>query len=138
MFVQFGSSVVQAKVGISYVSNDNAKLDWQTENPGWNFDGVKAADQQDWNALLGRIQAAGGSVAQTQQFYSLLYKDFIQPNITSDVNGQYMGADVKVQTIRGGQHDQYGISPAGIPITRSRNCRRCSTPRRPATRRSPC
>jgi predicted alpha-1,2-mannosidase len=112
VYLQFDTTsnpMVQAKVGISYVSNNNARLDWQTENAGWNFDGVKAATQQAWNALLGRVHADGGSVAQTQQFYSLLYKDFIQPNITSDVNGQYMGADVKVHTIGGGQHDQYGI-----------------------------
>jgi predicted alpha-1,2-mannosidase len=109
VFVQFGSSVVQAKVGISYVSNDNATQDRQQENPGWNFDAVKAAAQNDWNQLLGRIQVGGGSVAQTQQFYSLLYKDFIQPNITSDVNGQYMGADMKAHSIGGTQHDQYGV-----------------------------
>ncbi|HZE50860.1 MAG TPA: GH92 family glycosyl hydrolase, partial [Jatrophihabitantaceae bacterium] len=109
VFVQFGSSAVQAKVGISYVSDANAKLNWQHDNSGWNFDGVKAATQHDWNQLLGRIQVGGGSIAQTQQFYSLLYKDFIQPNITSDVNGQYMGADIKVHGIGHGQHDQYGV-----------------------------
>jgi predicted alpha-1,2-mannosidase len=100
--------VVQAKVGTSYVSNDNAKLDWQTENADWDFGGIKATAQQDWNAVLGKIQVDGGSVAQTQQFYSNLYKGFIQPNISSDVNGEYMGADMKAHTVGGQQHDQYG------------------------------
>ena len=53
--------VIQAKVGISYVSTANAKLNWQTENPGWNFGAVKSAAQADWNKLLGRIQVSGGS-----------------------------------------------------------------------------
>ncbi|MGH3157050.1 MAG: hypothetical protein ACRDNF_10795, partial [Streptosporangiaceae bacterium] len=47
-FVTFNttsSRVVQAKVGISYVSTKNAQLNWQTENPGWNFDAVKGAAQ---------------------------------------------------------------------------------------------
>src|SRR6266516_1321052 len=100
--------VVQAKVGTSYVSTDNAALDWQSENSGWDFGVVKGAAQQDWNDLLGRIQVSGGSVAQTQQFYSNLYKGFIQPNISSDVNGEYMGADMKAHTVGGQQHDQYG------------------------------
>jgi predicted alpha-1,2-mannosidase len=111
VYVSFDTTsehVVQAKVGTSYVSDANAQLDWQQENPGWNFDGVKAAAQQDWNDLLGRIQISGGDYAHTQMFYSLLYKDFIQPNISSDVNGQYMGADMKVHTISGTQKDQYG------------------------------
>src|SRR5438067_6156218 len=60
--------MVQAKVGISYVSDDNARLDWQTDNAGWNFGGVKGAAQDSWNKLLGRIAVSGGSFAQTQQF----------------------------------------------------------------------
>ena len=101
--------VVQAKVGISYVSAANAQLNWQTDNPGWNFDAVKAAAQNSWNGLLGKIKVSGGAYSQTQEFYSLLYKDFIQPNVTSDVNGQFMGADEKVQTLASGQKNQYGI-----------------------------
>ena len=100
--------VIQAKVGISYVSTANAQQNWQTENPGWNFDSVKAAAQQSWNNLLGRIQVSGGSYAQTQEFYSLLYKDFMQPSISSDVNGQYTGSDMNVHTVSAGQQDQYG------------------------------
>ena len=101
--------VIDAKVAISYVSTANAQQNWQTENPGWNFNAVKATAQNSWNNLLGAIRVSGGSYAQTQEFYSLLYKDFLQPNITSDVNGQYMGADEKVHTISGGQKNQYGI-----------------------------
>src|SRR5439155_795145 len=71
-----GNAVVQAKLGISYVSDDNARLNWQTDNAGWNFGNVKSAAQDAWNKLLGRIQVAGGSFAQTQQFYSNLYKAF--------------------------------------------------------------
>jgi predicted alpha-1,2-mannosidase len=100
--------VIQAKVGISYVSTANARQDWQTENPGWDFNSVKSAAQQSWNNLLGKIQVSGGTTAQTQEFYSLLYKDFMQPNITSDVNGQFMGSDMKVHTLAPGQQNQYG------------------------------
>ncbi|MGH9105018.1 MAG: GH92 family glycosyl hydrolase, partial [Acidimicrobiales bacterium] len=101
--------VIEAKVGISYVSTADAKANWQAENPGWDFDSVKAAAQASWDSLLGRIQVSGGSATQTQEFYSLLYKDFIQPNITSDVDGEFMGSDLKVHTLAPGQHDQYGI-----------------------------
>jgi predicted alpha-1,2-mannosidase len=100
--------VIDAKVAISYVSTANAQLDLQTENPGWDFASVKAAAQTSWNNLLGKIQVSGGSVSQTQEFYSLLYKDFMQPNISSDVNGQFMGADMQVHTISAPQQDQYG------------------------------
>ncbi len=100
--------VIDAKVAISYVSTANAQQDLQTENPGWDFDTTRAAAQQDWNSLLGKVQVSGGSEAQTQEFYSLLYKDFLQPNISSDVNGQYMGADMQVHTVSTPQKNQYG------------------------------
>jgi predicted alpha-1,2-mannosidase len=112
VFLTFNTTanpVIKAKVGISYVSTANARLNWQTDNPGWDFAAVKSAAQSDWNKLLGRVQVSGGSYAQTQEFYSLLYKDFLQPNITSDVNGQYLGSDLKVHTLASGQHNQYGI-----------------------------
>ena len=112
VFLTFDTSsnqTIDAKVGISYVSAANAKLNWQTENPGWNFTKVKTAAQDSWNSLLGRVKVSGGSYAQTQQFYSLLYKDFMQPNITSDVNGQYTGSDGKTHTVSPGQKNQYGI-----------------------------
>lgn len=103
------SSTVQAKLGISYVSDANAQANWQAENAGWDFTKIRTAAQNQWNDLLGRIQVSGGDVAHTQMFYSLLYKDFVQPNITSDVNGQFMGADQQPDTIASGQDDQYGM-----------------------------
>jgi predicted alpha-1,2-mannosidase len=112
VYVSFDTTsnpVVEAKVGISYVSTANAQLNWQTENPGWDFDAVKAAAQNSWDQLLGKIKVSGGSYSQTQEFYSLLYKDFLQPNVTSDVNGQFMGADENVHTLASGQQNQYGI-----------------------------
>jgi len=101
--------VVDAKVGVSYVSTANAQLNWQTENPGWHFGAVRATAQRSWDSLLGKIQVSGGSYAQTQEFYSLLYKDFLEPSVASDVNGQYMGADEQVHTLSPGQRDQYGV-----------------------------
>jgi predicted alpha-1,2-mannosidase len=101
--------VVRAKVGISYVSAVNAKLNWQTENPGWNFNATRQQAQTTWDRLLGRIQVSGGSQTQTREFYSLLYKSFLQPNITSDVNGQFMGANLTVQHLAPGQKNQYGM-----------------------------
>jgi predicted alpha-1,2-mannosidase len=103
------AQVIRAKVGISYVSAADARLNWQTENPGWNFDAVRTRAQATWNGLLGTIRIAGGSQAQTQEFYSLLYKSFLQPNIISDVNGQFMGADLKPDSLAPGQTNQYGM-----------------------------
>jgi predicted alpha-1,2-mannosidase len=100
--------VINAKVAISYVSTANAQQDLQAESPGWDFTQAMAAAQRTWDQLLGKIRVSGAPFAQTQEFYSLLYKDFMQPNIVSDVNGQYMGSDMKVATVSAPQQVQYG------------------------------
>jgi predicted alpha-1,2-mannosidase len=112
VYVSFNTAatpVVEAKVGISYVSTANAALNWQTENPGWDFGAIKTAAQNTWDKLLGKIQVSGNTYSKTQEFYSLLYKDFLDPEVTSDVNGQFMGADEKVHTLAAGQQNQYGV-----------------------------
>ncbi len=98
--------VLLAKVGISFVSADNAKLNWQTDNPGWNFDAVRAAAHTAWNDLLGKIQIGGSSKDREELFYTSLYHTVLHPNIWSDVNGQYMGFDQQVHTMPAG-HAQY-------------------------------
>ena len=108
-FTTRSAPLIKAKVAISYVSAANAMLDWRQENGGWDLARVRAAARRSWNALLGRIQVSGGSYARTQEFYSLLYKDLLQPNITSDVNGQYLGSDLRVHTLGPGQANQYGM-----------------------------
>jgi predicted alpha-1,2-mannosidase len=98
---------IDAKVGISYVSAADAQLNWHTEMSGWDLAHVRSTAQAAWNKLLGEVSVWGGSTAQTQEFYSLLYKDMLQPNIVSDVNGQYLGSDYTVHTVGGGQQGQY-------------------------------
>jgi predicted alpha-1,2-mannosidase len=100
--------VIRAHVAISYVSIADARANWQAEAAGWDFDQIRSAAQDSWNTLLGSIAVSGGSYARTQEFYSLLYKDFLQPNVISDTNGEYLGSDGKVQHLGAGQQGQYG------------------------------
>lgn len=112
VFVSFpttSASAVYAKVGISYIGIGNARLNWRREIPGWDLAHVASMATGAWNRLLGRIAVSGGSFARTQEFYSLLYKDFLQPEVVSDVNGQYRGSDLRIHKVRPGQASQYGM-----------------------------
>ncbi len=100
------NQVLQAKVGISFVSVGNAKLNWQTDNPNWDFNAVRSASHAAWNALLSRIQIGGGTPTQQQLFYTMLYRVLLHPNIWSDANGQYVGFDQAIHTMPAG-HAQY-------------------------------
>lgn len=89
-------SKVMYKVGVSYVSVENAKENLKTENSGWDFDEIRVNAENAWNEILGKIEVKGDDVLRVEQFYTHLYHSMIHPNICSDVNGEYMGADNKV------------------------------------------
>ena len=48
--------------------------------------------------MLNRVQVTGGATADLQKFYTALYHVFQNPNISSDVNGEYRGFDNAVHT----------------------------------------
>ncbi|MFC1411390.1 lectin [Streptacidiphilus sp. N1-12] len=112
------NAVVQAKVGISYVSTANAVANRTTENPNWDFDSVKSAGLGAWNSLLGRVRTDGGTAAQQAVFYTALYHSLLHPNVISDSNGQYYGFDAKTHTVDAGHSAAYA-NYSGWDIYRS-------------------
>lgn len=107
-----------AKVGVSYVSAANAAANLTAEDPGWDFSTVETATQGAWNALLGKIQIAGGTSAQQAEFYTALYHSLLHPNVFSDTNGQYLGADGTAHTVDSG-HSAFYTNFSGWDIYRS-------------------
>ncbi|WP_323123080.1 GH92 family glycosyl hydrolase [Burkholderia alba] len=96
---------VLMKVALSYVSAANAKRNLDAENPStnWNFDAVRKAANDAWDARLNAIQVAGGSNTDKRKFYTALYHSLLSPNINSDVNGDYIGFDQKVHQVASGR-----------------------------------
>ncbi|MFF0189277.1 lectin [Streptomyces sp. NPDC005244] len=110
--------VVQAKVGVSYVSVANAAANRAAENSGWDFNATRTAAQNAWNSALGKIQIAGGTTAQQQIFYTALYHSLLHPNVISDTNGQYYGFDGRTHTVDAGHKAAYA-NYSGWDIYRS-------------------
>jgi len=101
-----GGTQVSLKPAISYVSIDNALANLAAEDPGWDLSGVRGAARAAWNAVLGRAEVRGGQDADRTMFYTALYHAFLEPNLFSDVNGEYVGFDDQVHRAAAG-HAQY-------------------------------
>lgn len=99
MFDAKANEQVLVKVAISYVSIEGARKNLAAELPGWDFDKVRADAKAAWNKELSKIEVSGGTEAQTTNFYTALYHTMIQPNVFSDVDGQYKGHDGKVHSL---------------------------------------
>lgn len=108
-YVSFAPGDVTAKVGISYVSLANAQANLNAENPAAaTISSVRAEARQAWAQELGRVEVSGGMTDQLAVFYTALYHALLQPSLFSDVNGQYLGADMRTHQVSSGQSAQYG------------------------------
>ncbi|MBR2637299.1 MAG: GH92 family glycosyl hydrolase [Bacteroidaceae bacterium] len=77
------------RMGVSFVSTENARENMEKEQHGMSFDALHAQARKQWNEDLGRIRVTGGSDEQKTVFYTALYHALIHPNIVSDCNGEY-------------------------------------------------
>jgi predicted alpha-1,2-mannosidase len=103
-FATFDTShtpVVLARVGLSFVSVEDARANLAAEDPGLGFGQVAKRAEGDWNRSLSRIRVNGGPQRLLDTFYTALYHVFLSPRTFSDVGGAYVGMDGLVHRARG-------------------------------------
>ncbi|WP_121353529.1 GH92 family glycosyl hydrolase [Flavisolibacter nicotianae] len=89
---------VELKIGLSFVSIDNAKQNLQQEIGTKSFEEIRKTADQTWESLLSKIAVQGGTEKQRGMFYSSLYRAFLWPALRSDINGEY--TDVKKKVVK--------------------------------------
>ncbi len=71
---------IQVKVGISFLSSLKAKQNIETEIPGWDFDAVRHQCEQQWEALISRIEIDPSATKEQKiMFYTALYHTMLMP-----------------------------------------------------------
>lgn len=101
---------IEVKMGISYVSIENARLNMNTEQPGFDFDKVRTAASTMWNKDLSKVQVEGGTKDEKTIFYTGMYHLLIHPNILQDVNGEYpMMESLKVGHTTGNRYTVFSL-----------------------------
>lgn len=81
--------VLTVKIGLSYTSIENAKLNLNTEVADMTFDEALAKTTDKWNESLSRILVSGGTEESKVKFYTGLYHALLGRGLASDVNGAY-------------------------------------------------
>lgn len=102
--LNFGSienESVEIKIGISYVSEENALLNLKTETDGLDFDAVQKNAVNDWEDRLSVIKINTDDKDIKTNFYTAIYHSMIMPTDFTDVNGEYLGFDKKVHVAEG-------------------------------------
>ncbi len=93
------------KIAISFVSVENAKANLNAGDLGEDFEAYKSNAFEAWNEKLSKIEVQSDDEDALKQFYTHLYHSLIHPNLVSDVDGDYMGADFEVHN---SERDHYG------------------------------
>lgn len=97
--------VIEVKVGISYISTEQAKCNLERDLPGWNFDQEKAAARTEWDDALGAVQVVGGTERQRTIFYTALYRSLCRMTDITEDGKYFSGYDHAVHDAEG--HDFY-------------------------------
>ncbi|MDD4192464.1 MAG: GH92 family glycosyl hydrolase [Mangrovibacterium sp.] len=87
------SDVVQLKVGLSPVSEEQAMIEATREIGDWDFDSVWDKTASVWREKLAKAEIQGGSDELKTIFYTHLYHSYLVPNISSSSNGTYRAAN---------------------------------------------
>lgn len=88
-FATTEQETITAKVGLSYTSVANARLNLETEAATLTFDEAKETAHKQWEDYLGRIRVETPVREDKIKFYTGLYHSLLGRGLASDVNGAY-------------------------------------------------
>jgi len=78
-FKSRANQVVQVKVGISFISAEQARQNVQQEIPVWNFEAVHVASVALWRTELAKLDLKGETDSQRHQLYTAMYHIMLMP-----------------------------------------------------------
>src|SRR5438094_9659978 len=88
--------VVQATVGTSFISIEQARANLRAEVPSWNFDAVRAQLKSIWNEKLAMVSLEGASDDERRILYTGLYHALLYPKLFSEHGRYYSAFDDRV------------------------------------------
>ena len=92
-----GDGPVLLKIGLSYVSIENASENLEKEIGSKSFDEIYQKAKDTWNELLSKIEVKGGTDKENELFYSSFYRSFLWPALRSDINGEFKDVKGKIR-----------------------------------------
>ena len=102
-----GSTVIEVRVGTSFLSIDSARANLRDEIPAWEFNAVRAKLHATWLAKLGALSVEGASPSDRQIAYTALYHALLYPRVFSEQGHYYSGFDDTVHA--GTAYTDYSI-----------------------------
>jgi predicted alpha-1,2-mannosidase len=93
--------VIELRVALSSVDQMGAQANFTAEIQSSDFDTVKSAAENAWEAVLGRITLTTQNSTEKKKFYENLYRSYVMPSVFSDSDGRYRNSLGNVDTFTG-------------------------------------
>ncbi len=104
-FASSAGETVEVRVGISYISAEQAQRNMKRELQGKTFEQAKSEARSAWNSALGAVLVDGGSERQRTIFYTALYRSLGRMTDITEDGKYFSGYDHAVHDAEG--HDFY-------------------------------
>jgi predicted alpha-1,2-mannosidase len=92
---------IEVRLGISYISAEQAHRNLEREIPNWTFEQVRLKARSVWNDTLSRVSITGGTERQRTIFYTALYRSLGRMTDITEDGKYFSGYDHSVHEARG-------------------------------------
>ncbi len=102
-YISFGEAdgeALVAKVGLSVVSEENARLNLDNYSVGFDFDATHEGIKKEWEDVLSTFSVEGGKEKDKINFYTSVYHASLMPNIMNDSNGEYRRHNMSIKKVQ--------------------------------------
>ncbi|HMF70142.1 MAG TPA: glycoside hydrolase family 92 protein, partial [Flavitalea sp.] len=89
-------SAIEFRYGVSFISIEQAKINFQNELKGISFQQLKEKGKSAWRKVIDQVKVEGGTVAERRTFYTSLYRCYARMTDISESNKYFSGYDKKV------------------------------------------
>ncbi len=92
-FTTKANQAIQTKVGISFISAEQAKQNVQQEITAWDFASVHSSAAALWNAELAKLNITGATDSQRRQLYTAMYHIMLMPTDRTGENPDWKSSE---------------------------------------------
>lgn len=89
-------SVIEYRYAISFISQEQAQLNFENELKNLTFAQLKAKGEAAWQKVIGKVNVEGGTEAQKRTFYTALYRCYARMVDMNEGGKYFSGYDKKV------------------------------------------
>lgn len=89
-------NVVEARIGTSFISIEQARENLSREIPGWTFNKIKDEGRARWQERLSAIAIEGAGEEEREVFYTAMYRCLLFPRIFSEYGRYYSAFDDRI------------------------------------------